>query len=468
MSRCPPFLGMGSIMKPDSAQMAAPEYQEIAVSTRGPIAVIPEIVRSETEFALLFESWERLTQLSKARIYQTFDWQWAWWSHFGSGLDLHIIALRHDGEIIGLAPFCVETESVCGVPYRRCLKLVGCNVRIKEPSGIPITYDVSDYLDIIVHPDYIGPALESIARYLRDHVSEYDAIELTNVPGESLIMKDLLPRLGESGFRILTSRADVCPRLKVPFSMEAYIQSLGPNVRRRLLQAKSAANGGGLFTIEGAEGPANWPASVRELAALHQQRWNRMGYPGLFYDARFGRFINDVVGRMQERGRVWLKIATSGGRTVAVRLGFYFNDAFYDYLSGFDDQSPAARRRPGIALLLSMIEDARGVNAETVDFLRGDEAYKFEMSSDAAHNWKVTALLPARASSVRAILSFVDAGVRWWWKERLLLRVQSQQHPFPSAAIKYLRFRTESVARKIRRAGSRSPGFESEKLNVHA
>jgi len=459
---------MGSIMKPDTPQMEAPEYQDIAVPTREPELVTMEIVRSENEFAALSQSWERLTQLSKARIYQTFDWQWTWWSHFGSGLDLHIIALRHNGEIIGLAPFCVETGSVWGVPYRRCLKLVGCNIRIKEPSGIPVTYDVSDYLDIIIHPGYIGPALESIAQYLRDHLSEYDAIEFTNVPDESLIMKALVPRLKESGFRILASRADVCPRLKVPSSIEAYLQSLGPNVRRRLLQAKTAANGGGLFTIERAEGPALWPGSVRELAALHQQRWNRIGYPGLFYDARFGRFINDVVGRMQGRGRVWLKIATSGGKTVAVRLGFCFNDAFYDYLSGFDDQSPAAKRRPGIALLLSMIEDARGLNAETVDFLRGDEAYKFEMSSEAAHNWKVTAFLPAHASIPRAILSFVDGGIRWWWKERLLMRVQSQQYPFPSSVMRYFRFRTESVARKIGRAAGRGPGFKSEKLNVHA
>jgi len=427
-------------------------------------------VRSENEFASLFQSWERLTTLSKARIYQTFDWQWTWWSHFGSGLGLHIIVLRHNGEIIGLAPFCVETESVWGLPYRRRLKMVGCDVRIKEPSGITITYDISDYLDIIIHPGHTGPAVESIAQYLRDHVSEYDAIELTNVSDGSLIMKSLVPRLREGGFRILASRADVCPRLKVPSSMEAYLQSLGNNVRRRLLQAKAAANGGGLFTIECAEGPADWPGSVRELAALHQQRWNRIGYPGLFFETRFGRFIHDVVGRMQERGRVWLKIATSGGKTVAVRLGFCFNDAFYDYLSGFDDQSAAAKRRPGIALLLSMIEDARALNAETVDFLRGEEAYKFEMSSGAADNWRVTALSPspAHASWLRAILSFVDGGIRWWWKERLLMRVQSQQHRFPSSAINYLRFRAASAARKIKRAGGRGSGYQSEKLNVNA
>ena len=91
MSRFRPSRGMGSNMRTDRAQMEVPEYPDIAVPARDPGHVTCEIVRSENEFASLFQSWERLTTLSKARIYQTFDWQWTWWSHFGSGLGLHIV-----------------------------------------------------------------------------------------------------------------------------------------------------------------------------------------------------------------------------------------------------------------------------------------------------------------------------------------------------------------------------------------
>ena len=160
---------------------------ERAADRRSAIPAISiQVVDAEREFAALCGDWEKLTGLSGARVYQSFDWQWLWWRHFGDGLALHIIVLRRDGEAIGLAPFYLATEALCGVRYRRCLRLLGSPVRVRERSGVVMTYDPSDYLDIIVHPEYVSPVIQALAEHLRDHAASCDAIELVNVPDESM------------------------------------------------------------------------------------------------------------------------------------------------------------------------------------------------------------------------------------------------------------------------------------------
>jgi len=433
---------------------------ERAADRRSAIPVISiQVVDAEREFAALCGDWEKLTGLSGARVYQSFDWQWLWWRHFGDGLALHIIVLRRDGEAIGLAPFYLATEALCGVRYRRCLRLLGSPVRVRERSGVVMTYDPSDYLDIIVHPEYVSPVIQALAEHLRDHAASCDAIELVNVPDESMVLNALVPALQEGGFTVCRSRTDVCPRLRVPASLDGYVRSLRPSVRRRLQQARDAAGRGGLFTLERVEDHESTREAMRVLVELHQRRWNRSGYPGLFFEKRFERFIEDLVDSFFGRDRLWLRVMRMNGSVIAVRMGFVFNNALYDYLSGFDDESPGSKRRPGIGLLLSMIEDGARLKMDHVDFLRGDEEYKDELTSEVAHNWTITACPRAEgpADRVRAVMVFLERVATRWWRERLIVRVHSQQYGVRSGIVRYLRSRSKRLARKRRRMGNRQP-----------
>src|SRR5206468_2654218 len=56
-----------------------------------------EVVEREPDFAALREEWEELCTLAGARVYQSFDWQWLWWKHFGHGLALHVVVFRQHG-----------------------------------------------------------------------------------------------------------------------------------------------------------------------------------------------------------------------------------------------------------------------------------------------------------------------------------------------------------------------------------
>jgi CelD/BcsL family acetyltransferase involved in cellulose biosynthesis len=177
---------------------------------------------------------------------------------------------------------------------------------------------------------------------------------------------------------------------------------------------------------------------------LHQRRWRKLGYPGLFADARFRAFQESVARAFFRNG--WLRVtrADSGGACVAVRLSYAHNGRLYDYLSGFDDDAPAAKRRPGLALLFAQMEAAFAEGIRTIDLLRGEEPYKFELTAEAPRNMNMVATLPhaargtvlRRAGERTALVRFLAA------REARLFGVALAEHAFPASLYHYARFRT--------------------------
>jgi CelD/BcsL family acetyltransferase involved in cellulose biosynthesis len=190
---------------------------------------------------------------------------------------------------------------------------------------------------------------------------------------------------------------------------------------------------------------------------LHQRRWRKLGYPGLFADARFRAFQESVARAFHRNG--WLRVsrADAGGECVAVRLSYAHNGRLYDYLSGFDDAAPAAKRRPGLALLFAQMDEAYAEGIRTIDLLRGDEPYKFELTDQAPRNANMVATLPhaaarpvlRRAGERTAFARFVAA------REARLLGVALAEHAFPAGIYHYARFRSGRFFRKF--FGHRAP-----------
>src|SRR5437868_3463369 len=80
-----------------------------------------ETVENVETFSLLREEWDALVSLCPVTIYQTFDWQFLWWRHYG--LDarraLNILLFREEGIIVGIIPLFLETTP-CGIgSYKR-------------------------------------------------------------------------------------------------------------------------------------------------------------------------------------------------------------------------------------------------------------------------------------------------------------------------------------------------------------
>ena len=413
------------------------------------------VVEQEQEFLALRSEWELLMEKSSASIYQTFDWQWFWWKYYGIGCTLHILAFRGDGRLVGLLPMFVETSSLAGKTLHRRLRLIGCGIASEENLGLPAEYGPSDYLDVIIMPDYESAVAEYVAAYMKRSSGVCDDLQFQNASHESFICTHLVPAFEKEGFTIRKSNREICPFLRVPPTMNEYFAQLQPNARHRLRQAKREFTDHPPFHIETVSSPATLHSAFLDLVHLHQARWNSLGYAGLFSDRRFKRFQNDVILAFQKRGWLWLKAVQMGGVRSAVRLGFVFKHKVYDYLSGFDGALPGANKRPSLALLLAMVEDAVASGAEVLDFLRGAEDYKFELATDMSHNIDVLLRVNPKKQFLRRFvyrLFVVYARlIRLLRGEIVLMKVHAAFHGRLLMPLRYASFVASRLKRKFRK-----------------
>ena len=64
--------------------------------------------RDSDSLDALREEWESLLErCSSATIYQTWEWNQAWWQAFGKGKQLRLVQILRDGQLVGIAPLYV-------------------------------------------------------------------------------------------------------------------------------------------------------------------------------------------------------------------------------------------------------------------------------------------------------------------------------------------------------------------------
>jgi hypothetical protein len=184
----------------------------------------------------------------------------------------------------------------------------------------------------------------------------------------------------------------------------------------------------------------------------------------MFADSRFRGFLKEVAERFLERGWLWFKTAQVNSSCIAARLGFQFKGCLNDFIAGFDEESPAAKRRPGMALLLSMIDDAIQCRMQIVNLIRGYETYKYEFTSEVTHNWKMVVPNPFSQRLLRVrwhhVLDYLEFLFRKAYFEWVMFRVHYREHGFLVFLFRYAAFRTKKLFEKIANVLKAIRGFQ--------
>jgi CelD/BcsL family acetyltransferase involved in cellulose biosynthesis len=411
-----------------------------------------EAIRDARRFLALREEWGSLVAAADVTVFQTFDWQWLWWKYFGGKLQLNILLFRRGERLIGIAPVYVDVHSAFCVQLYRQLRLIGGGVRDLRSQWSLAEYGPSDYLDIVALPGFEQEVGDRFLTYLREE-NWFSEANLENIPENGVLMKSVVPRLSLRGYSFSLRQDHVCLQITVPASLEEYLRGLRSSVRHRLSQARRAYTSEGLYSVRSIQSGEEAGKALDELVRLHQLRWNRLGYPGMFADYRFEAFLREVARRFLEKGWLWFKTARANGNCIAARLGFQFKDCLNDFVAGFDEESPAARRRPGLALLLSMVEDAIRYRMRKLNLVRGYETYKGEVASEISHNWKLVVPNPHARQSVRVrwyhITDRLEFLFRRMYFEWVMFRVHYREHGIFAFVIRYVAFRTKKLSEKI-------------------
>ena len=147
------------------------------------------------EWEALSPDWERILRDDAGlTIFSTPAWLGAWWHAFGEARQLVAFSFSNArGEVIGLAPLCIEASKNRGLSGVRRLRLVGDGT------------EDSDNLDLIFRPGHEVACSEALLARLASERG-WDVCELNTLNADSHIARAMLACLRERKWPIMLAK----------------------------------------------------------------------------------------------------------------------------------------------------------------------------------------------------------------------------------------------------------------------
>ncbi|HJW23027.1 MAG TPA: GNAT family N-acetyltransferase [Candidatus Limnocylindrales bacterium] len=356
------------------------------------------------------EAWDRLAALNPwATPFSSWGFHRAWWDAYGEN--------AHDQTLVVVDPDCADLVAIAPLMHRHVVEASDAQTHTSIRHGSPVDLTPvapsakavyfgasyhADYATLLADPLDLPEVAEAIVEALcahtlpdPDHPDPWDVVDLRRLRVGDPAAEALASAIGAheitEGWTLNLEQEDVCPVAALPSSPS--IESVRPTIddflatldkhdrheiRRKVRRAESA---GRVELVESTDPQADLEAFID----LHQARWND---DGLFPATRGGDQSRTFVRRLFELmapvstdatpslGSVHLTFLTASGRRIGAAIHFETADSLLYYNAGLD---PEARHlSPGVVLVERLARRALERGLRRLDFLRGNEAYKYE------------------------------------------------------------------------------------------
>jgi CelD/BcsL family acetyltransferase involved in cellulose biosynthesis len=246
----------------------------------------------------------------------------------------------------------------------------------------------ADYATALTAPEDLDAVAAAVVDALADgpskddeHPMPWDVVDLRRLrcgdPTAAALSTAFESRAAEQDWTVHLEREDVCPVATIPTDVsdiDGFLATLGKKerheIRRKLRRAEAAG--------EVALTPSAEPLTELEaFIDLHQRRWGDAGlFPATPGGEASRRFIRGLFEAFGPDGPVRLCFLTVAGRRIGAGITFEYGDTVAYYNAGVD---PDARDlSPGVVLVAKYVERAIATGRHRLDFLRGDESYKYQ------------------------------------------------------------------------------------------
>ncbi len=279
-------------------------------------------------------------------------WLRTWLAEFGGNVE-PLFLTAGDGSCIGVAPLMRADDR---------LTFIG-------------DHNICDFMDVLVDPDRAIEAYEV----------------LWGLMAESPTMADLTGRARAAGYGVASELEAVAPRLELPASWEDYLASLGKKDRHELRRKiRRAFDSGAEVTFDALTTQAEIVGAMDDFLSLHTtSRADKTE----FMTPEMEVFFRRMASAMAAEDLVRLFFLRVNGKPAAAVLCFDAGSHLYMYNSGYD---PAySNLSVGIVSKALVLQWAIEHGKTGLDFLRGDEPYKYDLGAKDQEIMRLTVRRPA-------------------------------------------------------------------------
>ncbi len=310
----------------------------------------------------LAKSWNQLVIESASHVpFLRHEYLTSWWQTLGGGEwesgDLFVVvAYAENSDLKGIAPL-FFTKNLDGKP---ALMFLG-------------SIEISDYLDVIARPDDLSSFIPALLEYLTGpEVPAWEVIDLYNFLDDSPTLEVLKDAASRLGLTYTQEQLQPAPIVMLPDDWDTYLAGIQKKqrheIRRKIRRAETAPEGIRWYIVEE---EATLDDEIEAFLKL------------MAYDPAKENFLTDVM-RTQMKAAVhtafragWLQLAflEVGGEKAAAYLNFDYANQLWVYNSGLNFEM--GYYSPGWVLLGYLIQWAIDNKRTALDFMRGDEDYKY-------------------------------------------------------------------------------------------
>ena len=337
-------------------------------------------------------TWDRLAAGNPSSTpFSAWAFHRAWWDAYGDNAhDQTLVVCRGaastDAEPIAIVPLMhrheVEpTDAVTHTTMRH-----GSDQRLTPvaPTATAILFGASyhaDYATVLADPADLPAVARAVAGYVASPASgDWDVVDLRRLRCADSAGAELAAAMGAlemaNGWTLNVEREDVCPVVTFPEGgdIEGFLGTLGKKERHEIRRKVRRAEALGEVRLVDSTDPL---AELDVYIDLHQRRW---GDDGLFPPTRGGDQSRVQFRRLFELfgpgGPLVLTTLWVGDRRIAAGVHFETTTDLFYYNAGID---PEARElSPGVLMIHAYVRRALERGIRRMDFLRGDEPYKYE------------------------------------------------------------------------------------------
>jgi CelD/BcsL family acetyltransferase involved in cellulose biosynthesis len=356
------------------------------------------------------QRWEDLYGRSPAVTpFSSWTFHRAWWDAYGGTAAEHYLvwlgpndtrsdAPGREPSVGAIVPLMMRAEA--RPTSSHIPGATAADPRVVRTLYFAATYH-ADYASVIAPAEHVAALAADLAHHLAAQLLDdrVDVVDLRRLAEADPLTDALVAALQADGrargLRARLEQEDVCPVVRLETDWHAQLAGLGKKSRHEIRRKLRRAERVGLVELRYLPLEA---ASADRFIRLHQARW---GADGLFADGEDGersrRFLRRLVELESAAGaaaRFHLGEVSVDGQVVHALAGFDERETCYFYNAGLD---PEARDlSPGVVGTAAYLRDRIERGDRRFDFLRGNEAYKYEWG---AQDTPLSRLIITRAAA---------------------------------------------------------------------
>jgi CelD/BcsL family acetyltransferase involved in cellulose biosynthesis len=302
---------------------------------------------------------------------------WNWWKVYGGRNQLHLLAIRNRGELVGLAPLLRAPERRPGEENGWVLRFLG-----NGETGC-------DYLDVICDATHQREVLATIARVLIEASEEWNVVELSALPADSMTRRYLGDFLRRRNYLVGRARNTVCPYLDLPSSWDVFLHRIDKGLRSILRYKTNQLLHRHRVRFERCCRESQFDTFFATLVRLHQHLWQGRGISGAFGSESYHRFHRNFAEAAMERDWLRLFLLRIDDEPVGAVCGYHFGEVGYFFQMGHD--SGSATQPLDVILIGRAIRDAIDSGLTQFRFMRSDSEYTLRWTKHSHMNthWEV-------------------------------------------------------------------------------